>query len=457
MVSQSDMLDLMRKMLLRGEASSFCDKYPQPVTTSVDIVDAGYSIGYSFNLLNNSYVFCKIARKYGVDARLFLETNFAETSLTALPWWEEQHYLGDAIPAVTARHFDDKPEFITTSRWSLAPIDGLDLAACTAQLASIMAPTGITVNDLYSTMLAFTIAPHQELLWHYNTADILHVSGSHIGVASFTDKPYVTFPFGGDLFSLPFDDNELGWMQARGFRKATRHIVSGEIMLEYMVALGIPSRKIDLLPFMLDTDIYAPLTENPVRDQLRREHPGKTIFFIGARQNWGWKGNDKLYRAIAALPESENALFLTVWYGQDTGKSDQLIEELGISNRIVKVGVMSKPTLRQYIDAADVCIDQFTHGGLGTFSLESLSCGTPLMTYYDPAKHFHFDRNPPLLDAFSVDEIKEKLGYCLANRAKLPEIGNESRAWLCRYHGHEALWPQYNEVYLKALVDRRYR
>jgi hypothetical protein len=108
--------------------------------------------------------------------------------------------------------------------------------------------------------------------------------------------------------------------------------------------------------------------------------------------------------------------------------------------------------LKRYIDAADVCVDQFTLGSFGTFALESMSIGTPLITYYSRDRHFKFDDTPPILHAFSEDEIYEQLLYCVNNKVKLQELGRKHRQWLIENHGHKKLWPSYDEVYRKALA-----
>ncbi len=450
---------ILRKFFLRYEAISKPEQPSQPGTADIHSIVGDYSIGYSCNLLNNSYSFCKIACKNGVNASFFLDRKFADNFITSLPQWEEVDFQGDEMPGTQDElpHWEP-PDFVRSAEWNMDHLNNFSLRFEYEKMQDFFKDTAVDLkhNDAFSYLSAYSVIPHYELLRLYNTVDILHVSGVHIGVASFTNKPYVTFPFGGDLFTLPFNNNEIGWMQARGFYKASGHIVSGNIFMKYIETLGIPKEKIDLIPFMIDTDIYAPCRENPLRDELRSRYPGKVLFLLGARQNWFWKGSDKLLNAIAKVKDKiENAVFLTVWYGQDLKRSEELIKTLGIEDNICKIGILSRKTLRNYIDAVDVCIDQFTHGGLGTFSLESMSCAKPLISYYTADSHFHFENDPPLLNAFSEDEISESLVYCVNNAEKLPGLGSDNRNWIKRYHGHEVLWPAYDDVYKKALMNYR--
>ncbi|MBI2266891.1 MAG: glycosyltransferase family 4 protein [Armatimonadetes bacterium] len=453
--------ELLRQVILRNEASSKPERLHSPLPVDVSSIVGNYSIGYSGNLLNNSYSFCKIARNRGVSAFLFLDPAFADILVTSQPRWEEVSFHGDEIPqSPDGLPPWDPPGFVKSATWNQDYFRQITQAFEHEKMRDLFRDTALEMehgND-YSYLLNFSVAAHRDLLALYNTVDILQVSGSHVGLASFTRKPYVTFPYGADLFSFPFDDTEIGWIQARGFRKASRHIVSGKIMMEYMEILGTPRQKIDLLPMMIDTNLYAPIQGNPLKERLRSQYQDKTLFFVGSRQNWGWKGSDKLWRAVAEVAKkTDDAVFLTVWYGQDTAKSQELLNSLGLEGRVVKLGILSKGLLKQYIDAVDVCVDQFTHGGLGAFSLESMSCGKPLITYYTSAKHFDFQEDPPLLNAFESGEITDHILNCAQSRDALSQLGQRCRNWMKRFHGHEALWPAYEEVYRKALLAHRYK
>jgi len=455
---ESTVFDLLRKNTLRIGALGV-PVAPHPCEYSPDSQGA-YRLGYSCNLLNNNYLFCKIARSQGVNADLFLDPKFLDITATSLPFWEEVEYQSKTMPsAEDVMDAWQLPSFVKVAKWSLE--------FYTAQLArfdfrglSRIFKGGLDIRpgDETGYMYAYSALPHRDMMCFYSGVDVLHVSGSHIGLAAISGKPYVTFPYGADLFTLPFEDSELGWMQASGFRKASRHIVSGGIMMEYMQALGINKRLIALLPFMVDTDTYAPLQNNEIKDALKKEYPGKTIILLGARQNWAWKGSGKFLKALGDVAEKrDDVVVLCVWYGQDVDKSERFIAEIGLENKIVKMGVVSKPLLRKYIDAVDVCVDQFTHGGLGTFALESLSIGKPLITHYNAEKHFRFEENPPVINSFSVEEIAEAIRFCVDNPNEMKALGEKSRSWLCKYHGHKVLWPAYDAEYRRAISERIYR
>lgn len=452
-------VSVLREILLRQEASLRQERIPQPITIDLKLAGDEYKLGFSCNLLNNAYGFCKIARKFGINAQLFLDPLFADIHVTSLPEWEEVDFQAKTMPE-SKRVLPQmkRQSFIREAFWDLGQFDKFPKPFDFDALSRYFDGTSVKVirNDYVSYLLAYTVIPHRDMLRLYNEVDILHVSGSHIGLASFQEKPYVTFPYGADLCAMPFADSEIGRMQSRGFRKANRHIVGGNVFLEYLSNLGVPKQKIDLLPFMIDTDQCAPLQDNPLRDQLRKGIGDKVLFLIGARQNWIWKGSDKLWRAIAkVVTQTQEAEFISVWYGQDLSPSSRLLKELDLQRYVNKLGILSKKSLFQFIDAADVCIDQFTHGGLGTFALEAMGCAKPLITFFNPDKQFHYEKNPPILSAFSEDEIAERILDCIRQKKDLVRLGTLHREWIKKYHGHEVLWPQYDKVYRRALVDAR--
>lgn len=456
-----NIIELMRKALLRSETCLKPEKPPVSCSAASRDIIGDYSIGYSLNLLNNSYTLCKIARKKGCDAKLFLDPDFGDIFATSSPAWEECDFVMKDMPE-TAKELPQwkPPDFVKTAHWNLGPLNEVSQNFEYEKLQELYKGAAIELipKDQFSYLMAYSVLPHRDLLTLYSLVDILHVCGSHIGLASFSNKPYVTLSYGSDLFNLPFEDTEIGWMQCRGYRKATRHIVAGKWALEHMERLGISRRKMDLIPFMIDTDFYAPLKESPLRPTLRKKHAGKVIFFVGARQNWAWKGSNKLIRAISKVKKrTDKAVFLSVWYGQDIDRSEELIKDLKLGQTIQKIGVLSKGAMRRYVDAADVCIDQFTHGALGTFALESMSMGKPLIAYCDAEKHFDFREPPPLLNAFSEDEIAGRIMDCIKGYEGLPQIGSKHREWIKLYHGHDILWPVYDEVYRKALMSARWK
>ena len=427
----------------------------EPVPLDSKIVDGNgdYSVGFACNLANNAYILCRAIARQGRKARVLYEPDFMDTYPLSSPVWEDREIEAEDESAAAkeiARH--GLPELCSRCMYdpSIRSSNPFDVVG----VGELCRGTGIKVNSPIKSCKANSVLGHRDMLSQMDAFDVLQVSGNAIGLASVCGKPYVTFPFGGDLYITPFDDNQQGWLQTEGFRRAEMHIATGGAMVDYLERLGVRRSKIAVMPFAYDTDVYAPLRENGLRDDFRRKYPGKTAIFCGSRQNWAWKGNDKFFNALARIKDvRDRVVCISTWWGQDMDKSDALIRQLGLGEVVVKVGLVSKARLRRLVDASDVCVDQFTLGGLGTFALESMSMGKPLLVHYDEKTHFSFSEPPPVFNVSSEDEIFEALQYVLENRDKLPETGSRCREWVVKHHSFKALWPQYDAVYRMAIAQ----
>ncbi len=416
-----------------------------------------YSIGFACNIANNSYILAKALVRKGKKTFLFWEPNFTDYYPLSNPVWEDIEYTADTEPKSVDFLLKKwvQPDFVLKANYGLDAEMEINFDYEEMRNRFLGAPINISDSPLLFLKL-HSLLHHKEMFRLFAKADVLHVSGYMTGLASLTEKPYVTFPYGSDLYTLPFQNDMRGWMQVQGFRRANMHIATGKLMLEHLEKLGVSRKRIALLPFMYDTDLYSPLDNNQLRDELKIKYPGKIIFFLGARQNWIWKGNDKFFKAVAKVKDiRDKAVFITTWWGQDTSKSEVLIKELKLDSSVKKIGVCSKPSLRKYIDATDVCVDQFTLGSFGTFSLESMSMEKPLLTYFNPEKHFNFEKEPPILNALTENQIYEILSSVLDNALNIKDLGKQAREWIKSYHSIEALWPEYDKVYKTALNDFR--
>jgi glycosyltransferase involved in cell wall biosynthesis len=416
-----------------------------------------YHLAFVSNLANFHYAAAKALRKKKINVRLLYEPKFNDNYVMSRPAWEDIYEIFDETPSPDLVESKwESPDFCIAcdynTKWSSfsKPFDY-------QAMNGLLEGSGLNVNDPVSYYKMMTIMPHLGILKQMSQADVLQVSGTLIGVASLLNKPYVTFPYGGDLYIYPFVDNITGWRQVQGFRRAQMHIASGKLMVDYFIKLGVNQNKIALLPLMFDTDAYAPGAFPSIRADIKSLYPNKIIFFMGARQNWLWKGNDKFFRALARIPNKiERLVVLCPWWGQDMKQSEKLLTELGLNEVVVKLGMLTKGAMRQYIEASDLCLDQFTLGSIGTYSLEAMSLGKPLLVNYDPQKHFDFSETAPVMNVSDEDEIFETLLAVCDNKVELSTLGQKARQWVKQYHSIEALWPEYDRVYRTAIAQFKF-
>lgn len=458
-IEYADLRGSMPRLILESEAAATVDSMPAPF--NVPVPERDYVLGYSSNLLNNHYNYCKIARRMGRDARLFIDSSFQDPLVTSEPFWEELDMvlagndLGkEAVP--TPGDWKD-PDWVRRVSWRMEDRQRYrDMDHVSAR--ALLETSGFRFDEFstYEYFIYDNVSAHLELLREMNAVDIMQVSGTHVGVASYSQTPYVIYYYGSDAYEVPFRNNQMGKMQVRGIKRAKLHIARRHNR-EYLMGLGIPSRKIVPLPFIIDTDTYAPQS-GTVLPGLRQE--GKKTLFLAARQNWTQKGNDKLFRALGLLAaKRDDFTCLAAWYGPDTTRSQELVKELGIGHLVQLLGLSSKNRLRNIILSSDIVVDQFTLGLFGTLALEAMSCGRPVVSCLD--RSMFTEENGivgegydacPIVSAFTVEEIAEALEHLLDDDGERALLNEASRRWVLEYHGHAKLWPYYDEVYRRALA-----
>jgi glycosyltransferase involved in cell wall biosynthesis len=159
-----------------------------------------------------------------------------------------------------------------------------------------------------------------------------------------------------------------------------------------------------------------------------------------SRLDFEVKGSDKALRAFARLVKTRQDVFLVMMgWGVDLGKAKKMIALLGISDHIYfHPYVVSKPRLVRLVNAVDIILDQFgSTGAYGTTTIETMSCGKPLIINIDWQKmQQFFDSKPPVMYANTEDEILEAM-LILCNSESREDVGKKEREWVISNHSAE--------------------
>src|SRR5262249_32734153 len=149
--------------------------------------------------------------------------------------------------------------------------------------------------------------------------------------------------WGGDITMVPFYDTgdwedhesvplpgprgELGAqakLQRLGYEKAGRLLLADPRFLTFAERLGHADKCLHVGIF-IDVEKYAPQPELELREQLLRGEDG-LIVFVPARQDWHWKGSDRLLRGFAkATEEHPDVILVCAGWGADLDRSRDLI------------------------------------------------------------------------------------------------------------------------------------
>jgi len=139
-----------------------------------------------------------------------------------------------------------------------------------------------------------------------------------------------------------------------------------------------------------------------------------------------------------------------------------LIEQLraeGHAIEYVKVqGVPNSEVIRLFGEA-DIIADQFIGGMYGYTALEAMARGKPVLTYVRSRDWVEAPDECPVINA-TPDTLEQVLRWLLANRAQLPAIGAQGRAYVERHHSIDAVAGRLAALYVEtanfppSVVDR---
>jgi len=289
--------------------------------------------------------------------------------------------------------------------------------------------------------------------------DLLHsFTGSLFGLhwpvifcGIFRFKPYIACATGSDLREVAaLYDNIRGKLMRLFFKRANRTLLLNFDLVSLVERLNI-NRSI-FFPFLIDTDRYSPgRVENPYRET------SDELFFLHASHlDWGvedrginrnsTKGNDRFIRAFAHfINEGGNGKVIMLYRGPDRELAKDMVQELGVQERIIWKNSLTKKELITHYNMVDVIVDQFDVGSFGTTALEAMACAKPLLIYAkeDCAK-VCYPELPPVVNCRSEKEIYQ--GIIKVRDSHFREkIGIEARKWVVKYHS--------KEVVLKKLLD----
>lgn len=142
----------------------------------------------------------------------------------------------------------------------------------------------------------------------------------------------------------------------------------------------VPSQKISVIPCGVNMQTFQPMDRLKARKELGLAN-GKIILFVGRIERL--KGIDKLIQAMPYLREFNPKLLIVGEDGNRQGEVNKLkimAAELAIADSVFFPGLIDYDRLPYYYNAADVCVLPSYYESFGLVPLESLACGTPVIS-----------------------------------------------------------------------------
>ncbi|MCZ2825530.1 MULTISPECIES: glycosyltransferase [unclassified Modestobacter] len=280
---------------------------------------------------------------------------------------------GHQVTVHTRRDDAALPDRVTTA-------DGYDVAHVAAGPARV-----VPKDELLQHMATFADVLRAE--WSQTRPDVVHAHFWMSGLASVQAASGLGIPVlqtfhalgsvkrrhQGDADTSPEQRIDL----ERGLCADVDHVVatcSDEVF--ELRRLGLSSDRVSIVPCGVDTDVFTP--SGPVAP-----HAGHPRLLVLGRLVER-KGQEDAVRALAAVPDAE----LVVVGGPPTDELDTdpevgrlraIAAELGVGDRLVFTGAVSRADVPGWIRSADVVLAVPWYEPFGITPLEAMACGRPVV------------------------------------------------------------------------------
>ncbi len=144
---------------------------------------------------------------------------------------------------------------------------------------------------------------------------------------------------------------------------------------------GAPPERIGVVPCGVNLELFRPQDKEAARQQLGLTDD-KVILSAGRIEPL--KGIDQLLKAMPYLPNG-GSLRLIIIGGDSHSQPEmtrlrKLSRDLNIENSVTFLGLVKYEQMPLFYSAADVCVMPSYYESFGLVALESLACGTPVVT-----------------------------------------------------------------------------
>lgn len=144
----------------------------------------------------------------------------------------------------------------------------------------------------------------------------------------------------------------------------------------------VPAHKVEVVPCGINLHLFKPLESDLCRQRLGMSAEEKILLFVGRLEPS--KGIEQLLHAFYLIRNSFRTRLLIV--GGDSSDREyleqlkRLTRQLKIENSVTFQSSVPQPELPLYYSSADICLVPSYHESFCLVILESLACGTPVIS-----------------------------------------------------------------------------
>ena len=137
--------------------------------------------------------------------------------------------------------------------------------------------------------------------------------------------------------------------------------------------------RIRVVPAGVDLDMFIPGDQRRARDRLDLNDE-RVVLYVGRMD--AIKGLDVLIHSVASMETPCNFRVLVIGgskQDREFNKAQELVNALGVADKVDLLGTVEHGLLPIYYQAADVCVVPSYYESFSLVALESMACGTPVV------------------------------------------------------------------------------
>ncbi len=418
----------------------------------------GIRVALVGNIANNAFNMVNILRRQGITAALI--DDGTNTFAFSRPAWEECRVV---LSYPEVMHAQRTPADWTRleRRWgwrnagrvvapgrrarSLWPCSRRQAEATADEVESALARSGLDREAC--DYLRDVVRRYGPTIRALRDHDVVIAFGFLAAACAYlAERPTLYFTYGGDCRVELANRDGSRALQARVFAHmlaSERFAIEGygcdQEIHEVLRARGLLEKVAYAFLPNVNTELFRrPYARQTARASLGWPHD-KLIFFLASRVDYTWKQSELFLDAFSAFAKRHGDVLLVVTgWGNDYEDARQRINRQGLADRVVFLDqCFSKPSLFERYAAADVIVDQFKLGSLGSVSYEALCMGKPVLTYVAPFNLLCYPTPPPILNARTQNDIRRQLEFCATQPEALQRIGRQSAEWYAQVYAEE--------------------
>jgi len=136
--------------------------------------------------------------------------------------------------------------------------------------------------------------------------------------------------------------------------------------------------KIGIVPAGVDFELFRPSDKTTARTELGLNDNKQLLLYVG--RYVPIKGLDRLLKIMPDINHENRFKLIVIGGDDDHEKIDTLIRKLGVQKSVALIGRKNQNLLPRYYNASDMLVMPSYDESFGLVGLESLACGTPVVS-----------------------------------------------------------------------------